>query len=180
MARLGFSTQNTHETFHAADFAVRALPLASGRLATLAGNGSYGWTPDGTQATQGAFMRILGLAVDSQGVVYFSDSGYGVADANGGNNCVRAVDPSGAVRTAVGRCKVFPHAHVEGSQATSALLDEPCGLAFAPGSRRLHIASYGHNAVRLVTLPALPTLAATPSRSAAATRTRSRTRKAKV
>ena len=161
------------------NFAVRMLTLATGRLATLAGNGSYGWTPDGVQATRATFTRILGIAVDAQGIVYFSDSGYGVADMNGGNNCVRAVDPSGALRTAVGRCRVFPHWFTEGSQATSALLDEPCGLAFAPGSRRLHIAMNGHNAVRLVTLPAPPTPTMTPSRSATLTRTRSRTRKNK-
>ena len=95
--------------------AVRALTLATGILTALVGNGSYSWTPDGTQATQGAFTRSLGLAVDFQGIVYFSESGYGMLDVNGGNNCVRAVDPSGAVRSAVGRCEVSPHSYVEGS-----------------------------------------------------------------
>ena len=131
------------------------------------------------QATQAAFTRMLGIAVDAQGTVHFSDSGYGVADNNGGNNCVRAVDPSGALRTAVGRCKVFPHAYTEGSQATSALLDEPCGLAFAPGSRRLHVASYGHNAVRLVTLPELATPTKSTTRTRSTTASRSRSRKAR-
>ena len=161
------------------NFAVRALTLSTGILATHAGNGSYGWTPDGMQASQAAFTRVLGIAVDAQGIIYFSDSGYGVLDSNGGNNCVRTVDPSGTLRTAVGRCKVFPHAYVEGSQATSVLLDEPCGLAFAPGSRRLHIASYGHNAVRLVTLPALPIPTKTPTCTPLVTRSRSRSRKVK-
>ena len=159
--------------------AVRALALGSGELSTLAGNGSYAWTSDGALATEGGFTRILGLAVDLDGVVYFSDSGYGVVDRNGGNNCIRAVDPSGILRTAVGLCRVFPHSYSEGSQATSALLDEPSGLAFAPDSRRLHISSYGHNTVLLVTLPAPLTPSVTRSRSPAATRSRTGTRKAK-
>ena len=155
------------------NFALRVLTLSTGVLTTLAGNGSKGWTPDGAIASSGSLTRVLGLAVDGEGVAYFSDSGYGVLDANGGNNCVRAVDPSGALRTVAGRCNVFPHAYLEGVAATDTVLDEPCGLALAPGSRRLHISDYGHRAVLLVTLAAPPTPAATRSKPPAASRSRS-------
>lgn len=163
------------------NFAVRALTLSTGILTTVAGNGSKAWTPDGMPATAGGLTRLLGVAIDGDGVIYFSDSGYGQLDFNGGNNCVRAVDPSGRLRTVAGRCNApSPHIWIEGVQALATVLDEPCGIALEPDSRRLHIADYGHQAIRWVTLAAAPTSSPTPSRSAAATKSRTRTRKAKL
>jgi hypothetical protein len=155
------------------NYAVRQV-WANGTLGTLAGAGlkrAQGLTPDGSPALGAALTRVLGVAVDADGTVAFSDSGYGVVDANGGNSCVRSVTLGGALKTLVGRCGVSPHPFSDNAPATSVLLDEPAGLAFAPGGAgggALYVADYGHAAVRRVVFAPF-----SPSRSA------SRTRKAK-
>ena len=156
--------------------AIRSLSLASGILSTLAGNGgTRSFTPDGNLAAGSGFTRVLGLAVDDDSVVYFSDSGYD-SDNNGCNNCVRAVGPDGLLRTVAGLCTSAESSSLQdGMQATSTALDQPYGLALAPGSRRLYIADHGHAAVRIVTLEAPPTSSQTRSASRSASRSQSRT-----
>jgi hypothetical protein len=154
------------------NYAVRQV-WANGSMGTLAGVGvkrAQGLTPDGAPALGAVLTRILGVAVDADGTVAFSDSGYGVVDANGGNSCARTVTLGGALKTLVGRCGVSPHPYTDNAPATAVLLDEPAGLAFAPGGGggALYVAEYGHSAVRRVVFAPF-----TPSRSA------SRSRKAK-
>jgi hypothetical protein len=155
------------------NYAVRQV-WANGTLGTLAGPGlkrAPGLSPDGVPAAGAALTRTLGVAVAADGTVALSDSGYGVSDANGGNSCVRSVTLGGALKTLAGRCGVSPHPFSDNAPATSVLLDEPAGLAFAPGGAgggALYVADYGHAAVRRVVFAPF-----SPSRSA------SRTRKAK-
>ena len=127
------------------NYALRRLTLATRALATLAGTGRRGFTPDGALARGAALTRPMGVVVGSGGDVVFSDSGYGVADANGGNSCVRAVRPDGTLVTVAGVCGQSPRAFSAAVPARQASLDEPSGLA-ARGDD-LFLAAHGHHAI---------------------------------
>ena len=82
--------------------------------------------------------------------------------------------PDGLLHTVVGLChSAAIHWRTDGVQATSTTLDQPYGLALAPGSRRLYIADHGHSAMRVVTLAA--PLTGSPTRSSTRSQSRSRT-----
>jgi len=129
------------------NYAVRRLAVATRVLATLAGTGRKGFTPDGALAAGAALTRPMGVAVGRGGDVVFSDSGFGVADANGGNSCVRAVRPDGTLATIAGVCGQSPRAFSAAVPARQASLDEPSGLAARGGD--LYMATYGHHSVML-------------------------------
>lgn len=63
----------------------------SGIISTVAGNGFPGYRGDGGPATEAELSNPVGLAVDSGGDLFISDSG---------NKRVRKVDPSGDISTA--------------------------------------------------------------------------------
>ena len=127
------------------NYAVRRLSIATRALATLAGTGRRGFAPDGVLAAGSALTRPMGIVVGSGGHVVFSDSGFGVADANGGNSCIRAVHPNGTLLTLAGVCGQSPRAFSAAVPARQASLDEPSGLA-ARGDD-LYMATYGHHAI---------------------------------
>lgn len=66
---------------------------ASGIINTLAGNGVYAYSGDGGLAINASFKYPTGVAVDTAGNVYISDS-Y--------NNVIREVDATGVINTVVG------------------------------------------------------------------------------
>lgn len=69
-------------------------PVASGRVITIAGNGTLGFSGDGGPATNATLGEIGGLAFGRDGTLYFADNG---------NLRIRAVDPiSGNIRTIAG------------------------------------------------------------------------------
>lgn len=55
-----------------ANFVVRKV-TPSGIISTYAGNGNYGSSGDGGQATQASFGAVAGIAIDSQGNLYIGD-----------------------------------------------------------------------------------------------------------
>lgn len=107
--------------------ALRRLDLATNMLSTIAGTGVRGFSVDGSLALGAAISRPMGVASAANGLLYFSDSGYGVADANGGNSCLRAVTPAGVLVTVAGRCGMSPRAadFSRPISARQASLDEP-------------------------------------------------------
>lgn len=141
------------------NYAVRQLTFSTGRLSTIAGTGVKGFSTDGTAATSARLTRVMGVAVDFEGTVHLSDSGVTTPD-NGGNNCVRAITRDGRLKTVAGICNApSPHKFESDMPATAVELDEPNGLAFAPPaskSRRLYIASLGHNAIMAVAIRPTP------------------------
>jgi len=66
---------------------------ASGTIATVAGNGSPGYSGDGGPATEAMLMHPAGVAVDAAGNLYIADSS---------NDRVRRVAASGTISTAAG------------------------------------------------------------------------------
>jgi len=66
---------------------------AAGVISTAAGNGEFGYSGDGGNATAASLFTPYGLAVDSQGNLYIADSG---------NYRIRKVSPSGIISTLAG------------------------------------------------------------------------------
>ena len=97
-----------------------------------------GYSGDGGPALEAKLNFPVDLAFDDEGTLYFTDV-Y--------NNCVRAIDGEGTIRTAVGVCdeKGFSG---DGGPPEEALLKVPFGLEWHDG--RLLIADSGNNVIRSV------------------------------
>lgn len=93
---------------------IRVVDLASGIVATVAGNGKKGVPTDGADATQAPLVDPRAVAVDRQGNVY-------VLERSG--HALRVVDPAGKIRTVVGTGKAG--ATGDGGDARKATLNGP-------------------------------------------------------
>ena len=117
---------------------VRRIDAATDRSTVVAGNGFAGSGGDGGPATEAQLNQPTGLALDSHGNLYISDTG---------NQRVRRVDAvthvitrfTGAGTSAVG----------DGGPASAASVLFPHGLSF-DRSDNLFIADTGHNRIRRV------------------------------
>jgi LPXTG-motif cell wall-anchored protein len=98
---------------------------ADGVITTVAGNGVAGYSGDGGPATAAMLNRPGGLAIDSAGNLYISDTG---------NNRVRKVATNGTITT------------ILGAPNTSPQLNGPRGLAF-DGTGNLYVADTGDNII---------------------------------
>ena len=122
---------------------VRKVSAASGVIATVAGNGTFGFSGDGGRASSAVLNEPFGLAVDAAGNLFIADSG---------NNRIRKVSASTGVITTVagvgegGGLTTFAG---DGEPATSAWLNQPFGLA-VDASGNLFIADSGNDRIRKV------------------------------
>ena len=114
------------------------LALDTRVLEVRAGTGSAGDSPDGTPALEADLNAPSGIAIASNGTVYFSESG---------GHRVRWIQAQGAIRTVAGTGEA---GYSEGSPATNARLNAPAGL-FISGST-LFVADRLNHRVRSVAL----------------------------
>lgn len=105
------------------------------------GVGQYGYAGDGGPALEAVLNFPVDLALADDGTLYFTDV-Y--------NHCVRAIDPSGIIRTAVGRCGESGYAG-DGGPPEDALLNIPFGVEWADG--KLVVADTGNSVIRTILLP---------------------------
>lgn len=117
---------------------VRKVNVSTGVITTIAGNGTAGFSGDGSSATNAQLYYPTGVAVDKNGIVYIADCG---------NNRVRAV-ASGLITTVAGSASRGYAG--DGSAATAAKLKGPCGVA-VDANLNLYIADSANHAIRMVT-----------------------------
>jgi uncharacterized protein (TIGR03437 family) len=108
-----------------------------GTITTIAGNGSAGNGGDGGAGTSAQLASPMGLAVDTSGNLYISDSL---------NAKVRKVS-GGVISTVAGNGT--PGFGGDGAAASSAQINTPLGIA-VDGAGNLYIADFSNNRVRKV------------------------------
>ena len=110
----------------------------NGTISTIAGNGSFSFSGDGSPARSAALNAPLGIAVDAAGNLYMAD---------GGNSRIRKVSASGIITTAAGNGTYSFSG--DGGPATSAGLNVPTWVA-VDSAGNLYITDAGNERVRLV------------------------------
>jgi sugar lactone lactonase YvrE len=121
---------------------------SNGIVATVAGNGSAGYSGDGTQATNASLNSPSGIAVDAAGHLFIADTE---------NNCIREVYASGIVATVAGNGEAGYSG--DGGPATNASFSYPIGVA-VDGAGNLFVADLGNNRIRKVGFNGIVTTAA--------------------
>ncbi len=117
--------------------------LPSGKMATVAGNGTSGYLGDGGAATSAELVAPTGVTADSSGNIYITDQG-----VNNSESTVRRVLAStGVISTYAGGTGVGSFG--DGGIATSARLDVPKNLAL-DSSGNLFIADTYNQKIREV------------------------------
>ncbi len=111
----------------------------SGIISTFAGTGVGGFNGEGGQATAARFRVPRDVAVDNRGNVYIADY-Y--------NFRIRRVNAAGIVRTVAGT-STGGYAG-DGGQATAAKMRNPTSVDYDSKRRRLYIADYFNNCIRMV------------------------------
>jgi uncharacterized repeat protein (TIGR01451 family) len=114
--------------------------VSGGTIATVAGNGTFGYSGDGGSATKAQLSLPWGVAVDSSGNLY-------IADVD--NNRIRMVS-SGVITTVVGSS---PGYSGDNGPPAASQLSFPTGIAL-DSSGSLYIADSNNNRIRKVTSPA--------------------------
>ena len=130
------STGNVY-VYDSSNFRIRKVDT-NGIITTLAGNGQSGSSPDGGLAAK-AMLGLTAngsLTVDSTGNVYFSD----VA-----NFAVRKVSVANGILTTVAGTLGKTGNSGDGGPATSATLQNPCGLAFDSAANLYIVDAFNHN-----------------------------------
>ena len=117
---------------------IRKVSVANGTITTVAGNGTSGFTGDGSSATSAELNRPVGVAVDSAGNLYIADTG---------NNRIRKVS-NGVITTIAGSGAQGYSG--DGGPATIAALSVPTGVA-VDSAGNVYIADYGNDRVRVLT-----------------------------
>jgi sugar lactone lactonase YvrE len=111
---------------------------ANGIIATVAGNGTFGYSGDGGAATNAELYAPEGVTVDATGNLFIADFG---------NNRIRKVGANGIISTVAGNGTNGYFG--DGGAATNAQLYAPFAVAMDI-TGNLFIADYGNNCIRKV------------------------------
>ncbi len=110
----------------------------NGIITTKAGNGTQGYSGDGSAATNASLNEPTGVAVDGSGELFIADSG---------NNSIRKVDSLGIITTVAGNG--LQGYSGDGGAATNSSLNDPTGVA-VDTMGNLFIADSHNSLVRMV------------------------------
>ncbi|MFI2238649.1 NHL domain-containing protein [Streptomyces chrestomyceticus] len=112
---------------------------ADGKISTVAGTGTAGFSGDGGPATAAQLDRPYGVSVDRTGILYISDYN---------NHRIRKITTDGKISTVAGDGTAGSKG--DGGPAVSAQLNGPFGVA-VDGADNLYIADAANHRVRKVT-----------------------------
>jgi sugar lactone lactonase YvrE len=112
---------------------------AAGKISLIAGNGTPGFSGDSGPATAAQLFHPMGLALDSTGNLYITDSD---------NARIREVTTNGVINTVAGNGIVGYGG--DAGQATEAEFSNPMGLALDP-TGNLYIADSNNHRIRKIT-----------------------------
>lgn len=123
---------------------IRKVDAATGIITTIAGSGAFppmtgGERDEGAAATDVSLYWPCDVAIDSAGRVFFADTF---------NNCVRYIEPGGALYTVAGQCGKSGDSG-DGGPPQAALLNRPYGIELDPDDN-LYIADTRNHRIRLV------------------------------
>jgi sugar lactone lactonase YvrE len=114
-----------------------------GIIETIAGTGEAGYSGDGGPATEASMNNPVDVAVAEDGSIYFTDV-Y--------NSCVRKIDSSGEISTAVGICsdrRKDWRFDGDGGPPDQARLNRPYGIDLV-GPNKMYVADSYNNRIRVV------------------------------
>ena len=126
---------------------IRKVVGFAGNISTLAGNGVLSYAGDGGPAKSALFNSPQGVAVDTAGNFYISDTG---------NNVVRKVSSNGTISNFAGNGTAGFGG--DGNAATGAQLNAPQGIA-VDSAGNVYIADTGNSRVRKVSGGNISTIA---------------------
>ena len=118
---------------------IRKVAAASGNIATVAGNGTDGYSGDGGLATSAQLSFPAAVAVDASGNIYIADSYERIRKVNAATGIITTVAGNGASGYSG-----------DGGPATSAQLSGPTGVA-VDAAGDIYIADYWNQRIRKVT-----------------------------
>ena len=124
----------------ASTISVLGVPIAPGNIATVAGNGTSGYSGDSGLAINAEVASPAGLALDATGNLYIADSS---------NQVIRQVNAKTGNITTVAGIGTSSGYSGDGGPATSAQLNSPEGVAL-DATGNLWIADSGNNRIREV------------------------------
>ena len=133
------------------NFAIRRVDASSGKISTVAGNHTSGYSGNGGPATRAQLTYPDGVALDAAGNLYIGDTA---------NEVVRRVDASSGTITTVAGNNAYGYSG-DGGPATSAELSSPLGVA-VDAAAKLYISDPGNARIRVMSV-ATSTFTATPS-----------------
>ena len=120
---------------------IREVNVSTGVITTVAGNGTWGYSGDGSAATSAELNDPTGVVVDAAGNLFIADSG---------NNVIRKVNHStGVITTVAGNYALGSGYSGDGGAATSAQLHDPTDVA-VDAAGNLFIADTCNNVIRKV------------------------------
>ena len=124
---------------------IRKVLLSTGVIKTIAGNGTPGFSGDGSLATSAQLFIPEGIVTDTSGNIYITDAG---------NNRIRKISVlTGLISTVAGSGPtgiLTGNASGDGGMATEAQLNNPSGLC-VDNSGNIFIADYENQKIRKVT-----------------------------
>jgi len=118
---------------------IRKITSSTGTITTIVGTGVSGYSGDGGAATSAQINSPFGIAFDSAGNLYFSDTL---------NSVIRKVNSSGTITTVAGNG--FTGYSGDGGAANQAELNNPGGIAI-DSAGNIYIADVDNKVIRKVT-----------------------------
>jgi DNA-binding beta-propeller fold protein YncE len=111
-----------------------------GMVDTFAGTGTAGYSGDGGPADEAQLNNPVDVELTDDGMLYVTDTF---------NSCIRVIDPTGTIRTAVGQCGQRGFSG-DGGPPTAALLDRPYGVEIDETSGAIYVTDTHNSRVRVV------------------------------